>query len=71
MATLTTKHPHDVYIDQLGGTTKAAVFFDVSPASVSEWRRTGIPRARMMYLRAVRPDLFNAGRKTRKTNRTP
>lgn len=52
------KHPDSDLIDQLGGTTEAAKFFDVSAPSISEWRRTGLPKARMMYLQLARPDLF-------------
>jgi len=52
-------HPDSALIDRLGGTMAAAEFFEVKGGSVSPWRYTGIPRARMMYLRAVRPDLFD------------
>jgi hypothetical protein len=45
-------------IDALGGTSAVANLCEVKPASVSEWRVNGIPRARLMYLRAIRPDLF-------------
>lgn len=45
-------------IDLLGGTAEAARFFEVRMPTVSEWRKTGFPRARAMYLRAVRPDVF-------------
>lgn len=47
-------------IDLLGGTTAAAKFFEVRPPTVSEWRKTGFPRAREMYLRAVRMDIYLA-----------
>lgn len=42
-------------IDALGGTAEAARLFEVRMPSVSAWRHFGIPRARMMYLKAVRP----------------
>lgn len=45
-------------IDELGGTTCVARLCDVRPQAVSKWRRDGIPAARRMYLRAVRPELF-------------
>lgn len=45
-------------IDRLGGTVEVARLCEVKPPSVSEWRRNGIPKAREMYLRAVRPDAF-------------
>lgn len=45
-------------IDALGGTAEVARIFDVSMPSVSDWRKDGIPSARMMYLRiAKRKDL--------------
>ena len=46
-------------IDRLGGTFKTAELFDLAPPSVSEWRaRNCIPKARLMYLRLARPDIF-------------
>lgn len=45
-------------IDLLGGTSAVAQLFEISAASVSEWRRNGIPKARMQTLRLLRPDLF-------------
>lgn len=51
-------HPDSALIDRLGGTQAAAAFFEVKGGSVSVWRYKGLPRARMMYLRVVRPDLF-------------
>jgi len=45
-------------IDSLGGTSEVARIFNVRPPSVSEWRKTGIPESRLMFLRLLRPDLF-------------
>lgn len=45
-------------IDALGGTAATAKLFEIHPASVSEWRTKGIPKARMQTLRLMRPDLF-------------
>lgn len=45
-------------IDELGGTAAVAKLCEVSAPSVSEWRRNGIPRARVQFLRVVRPDVF-------------
>ena len=42
-------------IDALGGTAEAARLFEVRMPSVSGWRHFGIPRARMMYLKAAHP----------------
>lgn len=48
----------DQIIDKLGGTKATADLCKVSQPAVSQWRRAGIPAAREMYLRAVRPDVF-------------
>lgn len=45
-------------IDQLGGSLKVAQLCKVTVGAVSQWRRAGIPRARLMYLQAIRPDVF-------------
>lgn len=45
-------------IDALGGTSEVARLCEVQPPSVSEWRQKGIPRARLKYLRLLRPDVF-------------
>jgi hypothetical protein len=47
-------------IDSLGGTVAVARLCEVSSQAVTQWRRAGIPRARLMYLRAVRPAAFEA-----------
>ena len=54
-----TKHPDSEIIDALGGTAAVARLCDVQPPSVSDWRKTGIPKARRMYLSLKRPDLFS------------
>lgn len=51
---------HGSLIDRIGGTVQAARLFEVRPQAVTQWRRTGIPRARLMYLKSVRPELFAA-----------
>lgn len=45
-------------IDQAGGTGAVAKLCHCRPASVSEWRRRGIPSARRMFLELARPDVF-------------
>jgi hypothetical protein len=45
-------------IERAGGTCAMAILCEVSKQAVSQWRNDGIPRARLMYLKAVRPDLF-------------
>ena len=42
-------------IDLLGGTGEVAQLCEVQPPSVSEWRRHGIPKARMKFLRLASP----------------
>ncbi|AVR22534.1 hypothetical protein A8H40_24785 [Burkholderia multivorans] len=59
-----TPSPLDPYacavIDAFGGTAATAQLCQVRMPSVSEWRRNGIPRARLLFLRLARPDLFEA-----------
>lgn len=47
-------------IDALGGTAEVARICQIKPPSVSEWRDNGIPQARIMFLRLLRPDVFEA-----------
>ena len=61
-------HADSALIDKLGGTTKAAQFFDVSPPSVHGWRYDGLPRARRMYLQLARPDLLPQPSSTEQTS---
>lgn len=57
-ACFTVRMQPDQIIDKLGGTKATADLCKVSQQAVSQWRRDGIPAAREMYLRAVRPDVF-------------
>lgn len=45
-------------IDALGGTNKVAAIFKIGAPSVSDWRKYGIPRARMMYLEVAKRKLL-------------
>lgn len=47
-------------IAALGGTSEVAKMFEIAPASVSDWRKHGIPKARLMYIKLIRPDLFDS-----------
>lgn len=47
-------------IDALGGTAAVADLCEVNMQAVSQWRRNGIPAARLQYLRVLRPDVFPA-----------
>ena len=46
-------------IDALGGTSAVAKLCEVTPQAVSQWREDGIPQARMMFVKVVRPDIFD------------
>lgn len=45
-------------IDALGGTVAVARLCEVQPPSVSEWRQNGIPRARLLFLKAVKGNVL-------------
>lgn len=46
-------------IEKLNGPSAVARFFECSPAAVSQWKRDNhIPKARLLHLKAARPDLF-------------
>lgn len=47
-------------IDALGGSCAVAALCNVTSQAVSQWRRSGIPEARRMYLQLLRPDAFPA-----------
>jgi len=48
----------NIIIDRLGGPSEVARLCGVKLPSVSEWRKQGIPKARLMYLKLLRPDVF-------------
>lgn len=49
-----------IIIKALGGPTKASHFFECSQAAVSQWvKKNHIPHARLLHLKAARPDLFD------------
>lgn len=48
----------DKIIDALGGTSAVARLCEVEPPSVSDWRKNGIPKARLMFLKAIHPEVF-------------
>lgn len=43
-------------IEALGGTAAVSRLFGLSMPSVSDWKKAGIPKTRMMYLEAVHAD---------------
>lgn len=45
-------------IDGFGGTCAVSSICEVTTGAVSQWRVTGIPKSRLMYLRLLRPDIF-------------
>jgi hypothetical protein len=69
---MTTSLTSSQIIDALGGTSETARLCEVQPASVSEWRKTGIPKARLMFIRLARPELFSKpAPRRRKTDKSP
>jgi len=51
--------PNEI-IDALGGTSEVARLCEIQPPSVSEWRKLGIPKAQLKFLRLARPEVFVA-----------
>lgn len=51
-------------IDAMGGTGEVARLCEVSDAAVSQWRKYGIPKAQLKFLRLARPDIFPPEPKT-------
>ena len=48
-----------VIIKNMGGPSAASRFFECKPSAVSQWvRENKIPNARLLHLKAARPDLF-------------
>ena len=48
-------------IQQMGGPVKASVFFECTSAAISQWiRENKIPNARLLHLKAAKPELFDA-----------
>ncbi|AQW32699.1 hypothetical protein ACEQ38_16965 [Ralstonia syzygii subsp. celebesensis] len=45
-------------IDRLGGTSAVAKICDIKPPSVHGWRESGIPKARLQFLRIAYPKAF-------------
>ena len=47
------------YIDKLGGSSAVASICDgITPQAVSQWRKNGIPRAWLRYLKVIKPEVF-------------
>jgi hypothetical protein len=45
-------------IDRLGGISEVARLCEIKPPSVHEWKERGIPKARLMFLKLARPEVF-------------
>ena len=50
-------------IDSFGGTRAVAQIFEITDGAVSQWRTNGIPKANLMVLELLRPDLFDQPKK--------
>jgi hypothetical protein len=58
-------------IDNLGGTSAVADMCEIRPASVSDWRKNGIPKSWRKYLELVRPDAFDKNQEERVQHERP
>lgn len=47
-------------IERLGGDAAVAELCEVTRQAVWQWRRDGIPKARLMFLRLAKPEAFVA-----------
>jgi hypothetical protein len=47
-------------IEALGGSSAVADLCEVTVGAVSQWKTDGIPKARLMYLKVIRPDIFSS-----------
>lgn len=45
-------------IRRLGGSTKTAELCEITTGAVSQWKKKGIPKPRLMFLKLARPDVF-------------
>lgn len=55
------ENPYDIdeIVAALGGDVGAAAFFEVTRQAVAKYRKAGyLPNARLLHLKAARPDLF-------------
>ncbi|MHB9833856.1 helix-turn-helix domain-containing protein [Paraburkholderia terrae] len=43
-------------IDGLNGTVAVAALCEIDPGAVSQWKKNGIPKSRVKFLRLARPD---------------
>jgi hypothetical protein len=48
----------NVVIRRLGGTSAAARICEIEPASVSNWKKNGIPKPWIKFLRLAFPEAF-------------
>lgn len=45
-------------IEALGGPSKLGALLDISKSAVSQWKKNGIPKSQMRYLRNAHPEVF-------------
>jgi hypothetical protein len=45
-------------IEALGGPSKLGALLDISKSAVSQWKKNGIPKSQMRYLRNAHPEAF-------------
>ncbi|MDP2758915.1 MAG: hypothetical protein Q8O64_00725 [Sideroxyarcus sp.] len=61
---------HGALINQIG-TPALITMFGISKGAISQWRHNGIPKARLMYLKVVRPELFVESTKPASSKQPP
>lgn len=45
-------------IEALGGPSEAGAKLGISKSAVSQWRKNGVPKTQMKYLRVAHPEIF-------------
>lgn len=52
--------PAEKVIRELGGPAKIAKLCDITRSAVCQWKKNGIPKGQLNFLRLARPDVFDA-----------
>ncbi|MYM31508.1 hypothetical protein GTP58_24550 [Duganella sp. CY15W] len=47
-------------IDALGGPSKAALLLGITKSAVCQWRKNGVPKTQLKYLRLAHPQVFQS-----------
>ena len=60
---------HQALIEQIG-TPALMELFEITKGAISQWRTSGIPKARLMYLKLHSPELFVEFKKSKSTKQS-